>query len=210
MYGRKRSSDRPRQCLAWVGCCWRLKWGRWSRAGSSDALGLWCKQDEYLACLCLQLVPNCEKIGYKLKNEDQVPSLGAIPTSFSGNFILKCLQYTQTHMPIGAVQLCPIHQAPPQYIRILCRSTKLSCHFPTTARLVEVCITQLLLLSPAKPVPINSLLMYFCHIFKKVVRVFIERPYWGGEREPLLELHCCYPLSWENKNILFSLLGGQG
>ena len=46
----------------------------------SDTPGLWCNQDEYLVCLCLNLVPNCEKIGYKLKNEDQVQSLGVILT----------------------------------------------------------------------------------------------------------------------------------
>ena len=50
---------------------------------------------------------------------------------------------------------------------------------PASARLVEVCF----LLSPAKRVPINFLLMYFCHIFKKVVRVFVESPQRGGEWE---------------------------
>lgn len=139
----ERSRDRPRHGLAWAGCCVREV----EQGGYSDALGLWCKQDEYLACLCLCLVPNCEKIGYKLKNEDQVQSLGPMLTSLSGNFILKCLQYI--HLPCPQAQKLPVYfyplqHAPSQSIsvsRILCRSTKLSCHFPASARLVLVCTT---------------------------------------------------------------------
>lgn len=133
-----------------------------------------------------------------------------------GNFILRCLQYIHTHRhthahrhrnsPCSYVSFNKPHLSPSASPTSSAGPQSSAVTSPASVRLVEVCF----LLSPAKRVPINFLLMYFCHIFKKVVRVFIERPQWGGEWELLVELHCCYPLSWEDRNILFSLLGGQG
>lgn len=94
MHSRKRSSDRPRQSLAWVGCCSGPKWGRWSRAVIAMLWGFDVNKMDiwhvytYIWCpIVKRLVTNLKK------NEDQVQSLGAILASLSRNIILKCLQY---------------------------------------------------------------------------------------------------------------------
>ena len=108
-----------------------------------------------------------------------------------GNFILRCLQYTHTHTdthtPTGTettphVLMSPSTSPISVHQRLqhpLAGPQSSAVTSPASARLVEVCF----LLSPAKRVPINFLLMYFCHIFKKVVRVFVESPQRGGEWE---------------------------
>lgn len=84
--------------------------------------------------------PIVKKIGYKLKNEDQVQSLGAILTSPRWKLHTQMPTvhtHTQTHTRPQAQKLpmflCLLQQAPSQSIsvsNILGRSTKLSCHLP--------------------------------------------------------------------------------
>lgn len=68
-----------------------------------------------------------------------------------------------------------------------CKTTKFS-HFLPSNKLVEIGLTQFFSPSPAKPVPINSLLMYFCHIFKKVVEYLWS--FHGEEGKKSTKLSC--------------------
>lgn len=125
--------------------------------------------------------PIVKKIGYKLKNEDQVQSLGAILTSPRWKLHTQMpTVHTHTHThahrhrnsPCSYVSFNKPHLSPSASPTSSAGPQSSAVTSPASVRLVEVCF----LLSPAKRVPINFLLMYFCHIFKKVVRVFIERP----------------------------------
>lgn len=107
------------------------------QGGYIDAVGLWYKQDEYLTCLCSHFVPNCEEIGYKLENEVQVPGLGAIFTSFCGNFKwLQCI-HTQTQKlplsrPISVPDLLQVQKVQLSPRRFRQAAASLHCTGPFT------------------------------------------------------------------------------
>lgn len=144
------------------------------QGGYSDASGLWWKQDEYLACLCWNLVPNCGKIGYKLKNEDQVEGLGVILTSLSGN--CRCIQYTQTHALrhrnslFSYVPLNNPHLSPSEYPQ---SSAGPQSHI--SAKLVELCNSIFSSQMCAHKLSVNVFLSHILESRKSIYRQSVVR-----------------------------------